>query len=46
MVQTPFGYGLIETLGGLDFNCTGGIGSNITCDGQGGGSPPHTMAGG
>jgi hypothetical protein len=26
MVQVPSGYGMIETIGGIDFNCTGAIG--------------------
>lgn len=46
MVQVPSGYGMIETIGGVDFNCTGGINTYaMVCeDGSQGADPPHTEA--
>ena len=47
MVQMPIGYGMIETIGGLDFNCTGGLGGPppyLACENGKGQQPPHSEA--
>lgn len=47
MVQMPIGYGMIETIGGLDFNCTGGLGGPppyLACENGQGQWPPHHEA--
>ena len=37
MIQTPVGYGLIETVGGTDYQCSGGIGASCM-------SPAHSIS--
>lgn len=37
MIQTPEGYGMIESVGGLDYQCAGGIGAGCM-------SPAHTIS--
>lgn len=43
--KAPAGYGMIETIGGLSFNCTGSLGGMHCLDGTVSGDVAHSQAG-